>query len=199
MKSRIFAHGLSFVVGVIVIFFALSVAANVGLAPPSAAHPDHVEATPGSNALTASAVVVVHPSNTLECLSIEQLHRLWRDGSTIDRWNGLDPNLSDDPIELHAPAPGSAAYEAFTAAVVGEEGAIRSDAKISQAEDETIESVATDERAVGFVSYASFSEMQRPLEAIAVDTGEGCVKPSPATIDDGSYIPALATGIADVT
>jgi phosphate transport system substrate-binding protein len=199
MKSRIFAHGLSFVVGVIVIFFALSVAANVGLAPPSAAHSGHVEATPDSNALTESAVVVVHPSNALDCLSIEQLHRLWRDGSTIDRWNGLDPYLSDDPIEMHAPAPGSAAYEAFTAAVVGEEGAIRSDAKISQAEDETIESVATDERAVGFVSYESCSEMPRPLKAIAVDAGEGCVQPSPATIDDGSYIPTLATGIADVT
>jgi ABC-type phosphate transport system substrate-binding protein len=197
MHSRIFSHRLIVVCGLILAIFVLGVSAPAEMARVSAAHPGHDEATPSSSGLSASAVVVVHPNNALDCLSIEQLHRLWRDGSAIESWNDLDPNLGDDPIALHAPALDSAAYEAFTAAVLGGDGAIRSDVTMSPGEDQTIEGVATDEHAAGVVSYASFVEMQRPLKAIAVDAGEGCVEPSPATIDDGSYVPAMSTGNAD--
>jgi ABC-type phosphate transport system substrate-binding protein len=196
MLSRILAHKLIVAVGLVIALFALGIATLVWLERPSAAHPGD-DTMPSTNGLTASAVVVVHPGNEVDCLSIEQLHRLWRDGSTIESWNDLDANLTDEPIALHAPAPGTAAHEAFTAAVVGEDGVIRTDATISQNEDQTIKSVATDEHAVGVVNYASFVEMQRPLKAIAVDAGEGCVEPSPASIDDGSYVPVVSTGNAN--
>lgn len=198
MLSRNLGHRLIVVCGLVVTMLVLGITTLAWLERPSAAHPGNDDATAIPSGLSGSAVVVVHPSNALDCLSIEQLHRLWWDGATVDSWNDIDANLADDPIALHAPAPGTEAHEAFTAAVLGEDGAIRSDATISQGEDETIESVATDEHAVGIVSYASFVEMRRPLKAIAVDAGEGCVEPSPDTIDDGSYVPAVAAGNADI-
>ena len=50
-----------------------------------------------------------------------------------------------------------------------------------------IEGIAGSETSLGWVGYSFFAANQNTLEAIAVDTGDGCVLPSEATIADGSY------------
>jgi phosphate transport system substrate-binding protein len=50
----------------------------------------------------------------LDCLSLSELRRIWRPGSTVDRY------------ELYGAAPGTAAFELFTREVTGRVGAIPS-------------------------------------------------------------------------
>ena len=49
--------------------------------------------------------------------------------------------------------------------------------------------VAGDMNAIGFFGYAYFVENSDKLKAVEVDGGAGCVAPTEATINDGTYAP----------
>ncbi|HXG39918.1 MAG TPA: hypothetical protein VNJ28_03155, partial [Candidatus Limnocylindrales bacterium] len=46
-----------------------------------------------------------------------------------------------------------------------------------------------DRHAIGFFGYAYYIENTDKVRAVAIDGGNGCVEPSEATINDGSYAP----------
>ena len=50
-----------------------------------------------------------------------------------------------------------------------------------------VRGIAGDRNALGYFGYAYYAENADKLKVIGVDHGEGCVLPSPETIEDGSY------------
>ncbi len=134
--------------------------------------------------------VVVNPENDFaSCLTIAQLKALWQPDDHADTWQDLDPAWPDDTIELYGPGPRSGTFDYFTAAVVGAENASRTDYYPSENDLDLVLGVADHRDGLGYFGFAYYEENQDDLKLLAVDGGNGCVQPSPATIADGTYQP----------
>lgn len=139
--------------------------------------------------------VVVHPENDwVECLTVEELRRIWEPNSTITRWRQVRASFPDRPVSLYGAGTDSGTYDYFTAAIVGEEHASRSDFTASEDDNVLVQGVSGDPNALGFIPLAYYEENTDKLKAVAIDdgnpdNGEGCILPSPETVNNGTYQP----------
>lgn len=134
--------------------------------------------------------VVVNPANDwASCLTVEQLKAIWGPGSEVSNWRQVDPSFPDRPLTLYGAGTDSGTFDYFTEAIVGEEGASRSDYTASEDDNVLVQGVAGDENALGYFGYAYYVENRDKLKVLAIDGGAGCVEPMPETINDGSYSP----------
>lgn len=134
--------------------------------------------------------VVVHPDNTaLTCVTTDQLKAMWEPGSTVATWADVDASWPDEPVTLYGTGAESGTYQFFTQVTVGEEGASRDDYTVTEGHPDTADGVASDLQGLGFLPFPRYLENQDRLTLLEVDGGNGCVAPSPETIQDGSYSP----------
>lgn len=134
--------------------------------------------------------VVVHPENDwADCMTVDELKRLWQPGSTIERWKQIRPEWPDEEIKLYGPDTDSGTFDYFTEAVVGEEDASRSDYTASADDNVLVIGVEGDPGALGYFGFAYYEENRDRLRAVAVDDGDGCVAPTRETIENGRYQP----------
>ncbi len=134
--------------------------------------------------------VVVNPQNDwAECVTVDELRRIWQPGSTIRRWNQVRSGWPDTEMVLYGPDTDSGTFDYFTEAVMGEERASRSEYTASADDNVLVVGVAGDRGALGYFGYAYYEENADRLKALEVDGGEGCVRPDRETIRDGSYQP----------
>ena len=135
-------------------------------------------------------VVVVHPANeVVNCLTVEQLGRLWAPESTVETWRDFDPAWPAEPIALYGTGSQSGTYQFFTQVTVGEEGVSRDDYNVTEGHPATVDGVAGNPNGLGFLPFPRYVENQDRLKLVGVDGGEGCVEPSPEAIRDGTYAP----------
>ena len=87
------------------------------------------------------------------------------------------------------PGADSGTFDYFTEVINGEVDAATQFATQSEDDNVLVTGVAGDVNAIGFFGYAYFVENQDKLKALEVDGGSGCVAPTEATINDGSYAP----------
>jgi phosphate transport system substrate-binding protein len=66
---------------------------------------------------------------------------------------------------------------------------IRSDFTKSEDDNVLVTGVAGNKYALGFFGYAYYAENKDKLRVVAIDGGDGPVKPTGKTINDGSYTP----------
>lgn len=93
------------------------------------------------------------------------------------------------PIRLYGPGSDSGTFDFFTEAIVGEDGASRTDYTPSEEDNFLVLGVIGDANSLGYVGYAYYVESAERLKLVAVDSGNGCVLPSHETINDGTYAP----------
>jgi len=140
----------------------------------------------------AVSVVVNQGNNWAECLTVEELNRIWEPGAQgqVSNWNQVRPDFPDAPIALFGPGTDSGTFDYFTDVVTGEEGASRGDYTASEDDNVLVQGVAGDTNALGYFGYAYYIENQDQLKAVQIDNGDGnCVAPSPETVLDGTYQP----------
>lgn len=134
--------------------------------------------------------LVANPANRfLECLTTAELRSIWEPGSQVDRWSEVRDGFPDQKFRLYGPDTDSGTFDYFTLAIVGKEDASRSDYSASADDNVLIRGVAGDKNALGYFGFAFYSSSPDRLKLIAVDSGSGCIYPSPQTINDGSYSP----------
>jgi phosphate transport system substrate-binding protein len=132
--------------------------------------------------------VVTNPANDfVECLSLEELRRIWRPDSDVTAWQDIRPEWPDREIKLYGPGTDSGTFDFFTEMVVGEAKASRTDYQASEDDNVLVRGVAGDPSSLGYFGYAFWVENQERLELLEVDAGEGCIRPSDETIGDGTY------------
>ena len=147
---------------------------------------DYIELKIGTDGLS----VMVSPENDfVDCLSIEQLHEIWKPESTVNNWNQINPAWPDDKINLYGPGTDSGTFDYFTEEVNGEAKVSRADYTASEDDNVLVRGIAGDRNALGYFGFAYYAENADKLKILGVDSGEGCVVPSPETIEDGSYNP----------
>jgi len=136
--------------------------------------------------------VIVNPKNDwVDCLSVEQLRKLWEPESKVSRWSDLNPRWPAEEIKLYGADTESGTFDYFTEAINGKEGASRSDYTPSANDNVLVTGVSGDLYSLGYFGYAYFAENQEKLKRLSVSATEGgtCVFPTPETIESGEYSP----------
>lgn len=150
----------------------------------AAAGIEYIEVPVATDALT----VVINNENTwAEEMTTEQLKMLWEPAAegTITRWKQIDPKWPDQPINLFGPGTDSGTFDYFTDEIVGEEGASRADYTASEDDNLLVQGVSSDPFALGYFGLAYYLENEDTLKAVAVNG----VLPTPANVENGTYVP----------
>jgi phosphate transport system substrate-binding protein len=121
--------------------------------------------------------VVTNKALQVDCLTTDELKEIWNKGSKVDTYN------------LYGPGTDSGTFDFFTDVINGEEGVTREDYEASEDDNTLVTGVSGDEKGLGYFGFSYYEENQDKLNLVGVDAGEGCVKPSRETIQDGSYQP----------
>ena len=134
--------------------------------------------------------VVANPANEFaQCLTVDELRSIWSPPSTVRTWAEVRPEWPAQPLKLYGADTNSGTFDYFTEAVVGEEGASRSDYTASSDDNVLVQGVEGDAQALGYLPFAYYEENQGRLKLLAVDGGSGCVTPSAPSIRTGEYAP----------
>jgi phosphate transport system substrate-binding protein len=147
---------------------------------------DYVEFQVANDALT---VVVNKDNDWVTCLTTEQLAKIWGPDSKVKNWNEVDSSFPDQKLSLFGPGTDSGTFDYFTGEINGEEGASRSDYAASEDDNNTVTGVSGEKGGLGYFGFSYFEENQDKLKAVEIDGGDGCVAPSVATAQDGTYKP----------
>ncbi len=134
--------------------------------------------------------VIVNPSNDfVDCLTVGELKAIWEPGSTIDNWSQVRSGFPNQRIRLYGPGTDSGTFDYFTEEIVGEAQAARSDFVASEDDNVLVVGINGDKDALGFFGYAYYVENADKLKLVGIDEGQGCVTPTPETIESGTYKP----------
>ncbi len=134
--------------------------------------------------------VVVNKGNTwATCLTVDQLKTIWEPKSKVRSWKDVDPKFPDEELTLFGAGTDSGTFDYFTDAIVGEEGASRSDYTPSEDDNVSVRGVSGEKGALGYFGLSYLLENENLVRGVAVDGGDGCVEPSAETVQDGSYKP----------
>ena len=135
------------------------------------------------------SVIVNLDNDWAECLTVEQLNKIWNPENPAENWNEIDPSFPDAKLSLYGPSTDSGTFDYFTDEINGDEGVSRADYVASEDDNVLVMGVSGDKNSLGYFGYAYYQESKDDLKLVAVDSGSGCVKPSPQTILSGEYSP----------
>jgi phosphate transport system substrate-binding protein len=134
--------------------------------------------------------VVVNPNNKfIDCLTVTQLKDIWEPDSKIKKWSDLNPDWDDKKIRLYGPGTDSGTFDYFTEEIVGEAQRSRADYTASEDDNVLVQGIAGDRNSLGYFGYAYYAENSRSLKLVDIDAGDGCVTPTAATIQNGTFKP----------
>ncbi|GAB3822968.1 phosphate ABC transporter substrate-binding protein PstS family protein [Kribbella italica] len=137
----------------------------------------------------ALTVVVNKDNDWVDCLTVAQLKKIWEPGSKVKTWNQVDPKFPNEALPLYGAGSDSGTFDYFTGEINGEEGKSRTDYNPTEDDNVTVQGVSGAKGALGYFGFSYFEENADKLKAVKIDGGKGCVEPSVATAQDGSYTP----------
>ncbi len=133
--------------------------------------------------------VVTNPGLEVDCMTTAQLKELWNKGSKVTSLSEIDSSFPDTKLSLYGPGTDSGTFDFFTDVINGEEGATRDDYQASEDDNQLLTGVEGDAGGFGYFGFSYYEGAADKLNLVGVDAGDGCVKPSKETIQDGSYTP----------
>ena len=136
--------------------------------------------------------VVVNTANTwAECLTTAQLKTMWEPAAEgkVNNWNQIDASFPDKKLGLFGAGTDSGTFDYFTEAINGEGGASRTDYNPSEDDNVTVKGVQGDDGALGYFGFSYLEENSDKVKGVKIDGGKGCVEPSAANVQNGTYVP----------
>jgi phosphate transport system substrate-binding protein len=158
---------------------------------------EYIELTIATDGL--SNVVNIR-NNWGRCLTVDELKKIWEPNSTVTNWNQVRPDFPDRPLtedELFGAGTDSGTFDYFTAEIVGEEGASRTNYNATEDDNDSVRGIGGTKaggedgnvNALGYFGFGYYEQNKDKLKVLAVDSGDGCVTPSKQTIQSGEYKP----------
>ena len=142
---------------------------------------------------TDALTVVVNPKadwfKNGDCITVDTLAEIWSAESKPAKWSDVKSSWPDEDIQLFGPTDASGTYDYFNEAVLGEGGSSRSDYQATEQDNQIINGVSQNEYALGYLGFAYYSENKDRVKALAIDNGDGCVKPTIENAKSGKYKP----------
>jgi phosphate transport system substrate-binding protein len=144
--------------------------------------------TVANDALT----VVVNQENTwAKCLSVEELKKIWDQGSKVGNWKDVRAGFPDVSIKLFGPGTDSGTFDYFTEAINGKAKRSRSDYQASEDDNVLVQGVSGERGGMGYFGYSYYEENKSRLNAVQIrnpKTGQ-CVTPGVDSVQNGTYKP----------
>ncbi|MFI6162957.1 phosphate ABC transporter substrate-binding protein PstS family protein [Micromonospora haikouensis] len=137
----------------------------------------------------ALSVVVNKENNFVDCLTVDQLKKIWEPGSKVNNWNQVDPKFPNEPMKLFGAGTDSGTFDYWTEEINGEAKAHRTDYTPSEDDNVTVQGVSGSKGGLGYFGFTYYEENADKLKLVKVDGGSGCVEGSVATVQDGTYKP----------
>lgn len=137
---------------------------------------------PVAHVVACDAVnMVVHPSNPIRSLTMQQLSAILT--GQVTNWKSLGGE--DRPITVYSRETSSGTYAFVREHVMGDQDYVFS-ARLMPSSESILQAVSQDATAIGYVGLGYVTEAVRVL-AVAVDDASPAVPPSIETVNDGSY------------
>ncbi|HKI49241.1 MAG TPA: PstS family phosphate ABC transporter substrate-binding protein [Desulfobacteria bacterium] len=135
--------------------------------------------------------VVINKNNTwVDYLTVAELHKIWKPGSTVKTWKDIRPNWPDQKIQLYGPGTDSGTFDYFTEVINGKSQVSRSDFTKSEDDNVLVNGVAGDKGSLGYFGFAYYIENKDKLKVVPIKQGnKKPVAPTMTTINNGSYAP----------
>ena len=135
--------------------------------------------------------VVTNKGLTIDCLTTDQLKDVFGPDAKASKYSDVDPKLPDAEISLYTPGSESGTFDYFTDEINGEEGVQREGGNVQTSADDNqiVTGIEGDEGGMGYLGFSYYEQNQDKLNPVKVDSGDGCVEASPATVQDGTYKP----------
>ena len=135
--------------------------------------------------------VVVNKRNTwVNYLTVAELHKIWKPGSTVKTWKDIRPNWPDQKIQLYGPGTDSGTFDYFTEVINGKSQVSRSDFTKSEDDNVLVKGVAGDKGSLGYFGFAYYVENKDKLKIVPIkQENKKPVAPTMTTINNGSYAP----------
>lgn len=125
-----------------------------------------------------------------DCITTGNLKKLLAPKSAITNYKQLGAGFPDQKVSFFTPGTESGTYDYFTEAVLETDAEQRTkDVQTSADDNQIVTGIEGTPGALGYVGFAFADAQKDKLKILAVDGGDGCVKPEIATIADGSYAP----------
>ena len=137
--------------------------------------------------------IVTNASLKMACLTTDQLNQLWKKGSDVSNYSQLGSGVPAGKVSLYGPGTDSGTFDFFTEEINGEKGDTRTDYQPSEDDNVLVQGVEGDSTALGYFGYSYYETNADKLNLVAVDGGDGCIKPSVETIQNGTYKPLSRT------
>jgi phosphate transport system substrate-binding protein len=116
------------------------------------------------------------------------LKKIWNLGSTVTKWSDVRTGFPSTPIKLFGAGTDSGTFDSFTEMVNGKGKVVRKDGvQTSEDDNVTVAGVAGDEGGMGYFGLSYAVENSSKVKAIQIDKGAGCVTPTDATVQGGTY------------
>ncbi len=135
--------------------------------------------------------VVVNKKNTwVDYLTVAELNKIWKPGSTVKTWKDIRSNWPDQKIQLYGPGTDSGTFDYFTEVINGKSQVSRSDFTKSEDDNVLVKGVAGDKGSLGYFGFAYYIENKDKLKVVPIKQGnKKPVAPTMTTINNGSYAP----------
>lgn len=147
-------------------------------------------------AFDAMAIVVNPKNDWVSSITVEQLKKIWEPAAQnkVVRWNQINPEWPDRPLNLFGAGPDSGTFDYFTEAIVGKAKASRGDYTGSEDDNTLVQGISSDQNALGYVPLAYYELNASRLKILSVQGGakapvKAGVLPSAKTVMDGTYYP----------
>ena len=137
--------------------------------------------------IDALSMVANKNANWTDSMTFAQLKRIWGPGDAPKRWNQVDASWPNAELELYGPASTSGTFDYFTETVIGRGGAHRSDYHKTEHDNVIVQGIEGNKHALGYFGFAYYVSNKDRIKALAIDGGNGPVKPSLANAQSGAY------------
>jgi phosphate transport system substrate-binding protein len=134
--------------------------------------------------------LTINRQNTwANCLTVEELKKIWDRGSRIDNWRDVRPGFPDVGLKLYGAGTDSGTFEFFTEAINGRARQSRTDYTASEDDNVLVNGVAGDRGGLAYFGYSYYVENKNRLKVLGVNPGGGCQTPSVERIQNRTYKP----------
>ena len=134
--------------------------------------------------------VVVNKQNTwANCLTVDELRKIWDRGSKVNSWNDVRSSFPSVSLKLYGAGTDSGTFDFFTEVINGKAKQSRADYSATEDDNVTVRGVEGDRGAMGYFGYSYYVENKGRLKVLRIDGGNGCVGPSVRTVQSRAYKP----------